>query len=527
MGPVDPVTGTLADVVRANARAYPDETAFICGDRRCTFAAFDRATNRVANGLVARGVTDGARFAYLCRNSERVFELFYGGLKAGAVPVGVNWRLAPPEAAYILQDCEARLLFTDAESAPLALAAAALSPGVEQIIVIEGASVEGAIDYPGWRDSHSDLDPTRDGRVEDVACQLYTSGTTGHPKGVLLTHRSFLAQRRAGADTGPWMNAGPADVALVVMPVYHIGGLSMGTIAFHQGSATVVSAYTDPGRLIETIERHAVTYTFLVPAVLQTVVDHPDCTAERLRSLRIVRYGAAPITAALLRRVRAMLSCELAQMYGMTEACGTVACLPPADHNDREVDGRMRSCGKPLAHIEIAVLDPEGRRLPPGAAGEICVRAASLMSGYWKLPEATAQAYDGDWYRSGDAGYVDQDGYLFLHDRIKDMIISGGENIYPAEVESAICDHPGVLEAAVIGVPDARWGEAVKAIVVAREGEQLNEADLIAFLRGRIAGFKVPKSIDLAEALPRNPSGKILRRELREPYWRGEERLIS
>jgi acyl-CoA synthetase (AMP-forming)/AMP-acid ligase II len=514
---------TLSDLVRLHARQRAEATAFLCEERRSTFAQFHGATSRVANGLIAAGITQQVRFAYLCRNSDLVYEVFYGGVKARAVAVGVNWRLSRDEVAYILKDSEARLLFADAATLPLARAAADNCPLISQVIVIDAPGRDGAHDYLNWRNAQSDIDPACPGRSDDVACQLYTSGTTGRPKGVPLTHRNFMEQRRAAADSGRWMNAEEGSVALVVMPTYHVGGLTMGTIAFHQGATTVVSKNPDPESLISTIEQHRVTHVFLVPAVIQSLLDRCEGKPEPLKSLRLLRYGAAPISAALLRQTRTTLSCDLMQVYGMTEATGTVACLPPADHDDSEAAGRMRSCGKPLAHVDIRIMDARGRPVPVNVVGEICIRAGSVMAGYWKQPKATADAFYDEWYRSGDAGYLDEAGYLYLRDRIKDLIISGGENIYPAEVENVICDHEAVVEAAVIGVPDPRWGEAVKAIVVLRKGCTVSQADLSQFIRERLAGFKVPKSIEFVEQLPRNPSGKILRRELRLPYWSGRE----
>lgn len=514
-------SSTLADLVRLHARRRPQSLAFACEGRRVTFAEFHRATSRVANGLVAAGVSDQARFAYLCRNSEYVFEWFYGGVKAGAVAVGVNWRLSLDEVAFILKDSEASLLFTDAASLSLARAAAAQCPLLTRIIVIDAPGEDGACDYLAWRDGQCDADPGCTISSDDVAVQLYTSGTTGRPKGVLLTHRNFMEQRRSAADTGPWMNADGSDIVLVVMPTYHVGGLTMGTIGFHQGATTVISKNPDPDSLIATIEQHRVTQLFLVPTVIQSLLDCVKGKSERLQSLRVLRYGAAPISAALLRQARATLVCDLLQVYGMTEATGTVACLPPADHHD--AGGRMQSCGKALAHVAISIMNDKGCPVPAGIVGEICIRAGSVMAGYWKQPEATAGAFHGEWYRSGDAGCLDEAGYLYLRDRIKDMIISGGENIYPAEIENVICDHQAVLEAAVIAVPDPRWGEAVKAMVVLRNGETVSQMDLMQFIRARIAGFKVPKSIEFVPRLPRNPSGKVLRRELRLPYWSNHE----
>jgi fatty-acyl-CoA synthase len=513
---MDTNQATLADLVRLHARRRPQSVAFLCEGRRSTFAEFECATSRVANGLIVAGVSDQARFAYLSRNSEHVFEWFYGGVKARAVAVGVNWRLSPDEVAHILKDSESRLLFTDAATLTLARAAADQCPLLSRIIVVDAPGGDRECDYLTWRDRQRNTDPDRAANSDDVACQLYTSGTTGRPKGVLLTHRNFFEQRRAAADTGPWMNADEGSVVLVVMPTYHVGGLTMGTIGFHQGATTVVSKNPDPEGLIATIERHRVTQLFLVPTVIQSLLDCSRGKPERLQSLRVLRYGAAPISAALLRQTRATLSCDLVQVYGMTEATGTVACLPPADHD--EAGARMQACGKALAHVEVNVMDAQGRPVPAGSVGEICIRAGSVMAGYWKQPQATADAFYGDWYRSGDAGYLEEAGYLYLGDRIKDMIISGGENIYPAEIENVICDHQAVLEAAVIGVPDRRWGEAVKAFVVLNIDATVSQADLTQFIRARIASFKVPKSIEFVPQLPRNGSGKILRRELRLPY---------
>jgi fatty-acyl-CoA synthase len=264
----------------------------------------------------------------------------------------------------------------------------------------------------------------------------------------------------------------------------------------------------------------------MVPAAMQFVVRQPRARQVDFSRLKYMLYGASPIPAALLKECIDVFKCGFVQLYGMTETTGTIVALPPEDH----VEGleRMRSAGKPLPGIEIAILDPNGAALPPREVGEIATRSGSNMIGYWNLPEATQRTLDSDgWLRTGDAGYMDEDGYVYIHDRIKDMIISGGENIYPAEVESALCDHPDVAEAAVIGIPDEQWGEAVKAIVVMKPGKTATATDIISFVRGRIAGYKTPKTIDFIDALPRNPSGKILRRNLRDPYWSGKDRQVN
>ena len=282
----------------------------------------------------------------------------------------------------------------------------------------------------------------------------------------------------------------------------------------------------DPTKVLDFFEQSGITKLFMVPAAMQFVVRQPRAREVDFSRLKYMLYGASPIPAALLKECIEVFGCGFVQMYGMTETTGTIVALPPEDH----VEGldRMRSAGKALPGVELAILDADGKRLPPGEVGEIATRSGSNMAGYWNLPEATARTLDSDgWLRTGDAGYMDQDGYLYIHDRIKDMIISGGENIYPAEVESAICDHPDVAEVAVVGVPDDKWGEAVKAIVVMKPGKKATSSDIIGFTRERIAGFKTPKTVDFIEALPRNASGKILRRHLRDPYWAGKDRQVN
>lgn len=282
----------------------------------------------------------------------------------------------------------------------------------------------------------------------------------------------------------------------------------------------------DPNKVLDFFRDYGISKLFLVPAAMQFIVRQPRAREMDFSQLKYIMYGASPIPAALLRECIAVFGCGFVQMYGMTETTGTIVVLAPEDH----VEGRdcMRSAGKALPGIEIAILDPDGRSLPVGEVGEIATRSASNMVGYWNLPDATARTLDHDnWLRTGDAGYLDKDGFLYIHDRIKDMIISGGENIYPAEVESAICDHPDVAEVAVVGVPDDTWGEAVKAVVALKPGKDVSAVDIIAFTRQRIAAFKTPKTVDFIQALPRNASGKILRRQLREPYWVGKDRQVN
>jgi acyl-CoA synthetase (AMP-forming)/AMP-acid ligase II len=516
----------LVDVVRMQAKSRG--SAIVCEfeGRQTSFAEFDRLTNRVANGLKALGVKTGERIAYLGKNSDIYFELLLGATKANVVMAPVNWRLAAPEITFIVADCKAPVLFVGPEFVVQARAIQPQLPDLRTIITTEGGAPEWQ-DYTAWRDAQSPDDPGVEINRRDVAIQLYTSGTTGQPKGAMLSHANLLNLIESGEGEKPeWNRWTEDDVSLVAMPVFHIGGSGWGLLGLYHGAKGVIAREFDPTKVLDFIVNSRITKLFMVPAAMQFVVRQPRARQVDFSHLKYMLYGASPIPAALLKECIEVFKCGFVQMYGMTETTGTIVALPPEDH----VEGldRMRSAGKALPGVELAILDADGKRLPPGEVGEIATRSGSNMVGYWNLPEATARTLDGDgWLRTGDAGYMDKDGYLYIHDRIKDMIISGGENIYPAEVESAICDHPDVAEVAVVGIPDEQWGEAVKAIVVMKPGKAATASQIINFTRERIAGFKTPKTIDFIDALPRNASGKILRRHLRDPYWAGKDRQVN
>ncbi len=516
----------LADIIRLQGKARGDTMAFEFEGRRTSYAELDAHTNQIAHGLKAIGVKPRERIAYLGKNSDVYFELLLGAMKANVVMAPVNWRLAGPEIAFIVEDCKAPVLFAGPEFIEQVAAIRAQLPSVRTFIVTEGKA-SGWQDFASWRDAQSSDDPRVAIEPKDIAIQLYTSGTTGKPKGAMLSHANFLSLVRAGGGERPdWNKWSEDDVSLVAMPVFHIGGSGWGVLGLYHGARGVIAREFDPTKVLDFFERSGITKLFMVPAAMQFVVRQPRAREVDFSRLKYMLYGASPIPAALLKECIEVFKCGFVQMYGMTETTGTIVALPPEDH----VEGleRMRSAGKALPGVELAILDAAGNRLPPGEVGEIVTRSGSNMAGYWNLPEATAKTLDKDnWLRTGDAGYMDKDGYLYIHDRIKDMIISGGENIYPAEVESAICDHPDVAEVAVVGIPDEQWGEAVKAIVVMKPGKQATASDIIRFTRERIAGFKTPKSVDFMAALPRNASGKILRRHLRDPYWAGKDRQVN
>lgn len=522
---------TLPHALRHFATVRPDAPAYAFEGRLTSYAALERQSNRAAQALVAAGVAAGDRIAYLGKNSDHYFELLLGAAKAGVVMTPVSWRLAPPEVAFIAGHCDAVLLFVGPESVAMVRALLPSLPRVRAVIAMEpdAASDEaGWQGYADWRDAQPDTPPAHVPAAHDVVLQLYTSGTTGRPKGAMLTHRNLTVGTEASErEAIPWSSWTVDDISLVAMPVAHIGGSGWGVRGMLSGAKGVIAREFDPRAVLDYIERERISKLFLVPAAMQIVLRDPRARQVDYSRLRYLLYGAAPIPAALLREGIEVFGCGFVQQYGMTETTGTVVALPPEDHTTEDVP-RMRAAGKPTPGTEVKVVDWEGRALGPGEVGEIVIRSPQNMAGYWKQPDETARTIDAEgWLRTGDAGYLDAEGYVYIHDRVKDMIISGGENVYPAEVESAIYGHPQVADVAVIGVPDEKWGEAVKAIVVPRPGVTPDAASIVAWARERLAGFKVPRSIEFVESLPRNPSGKLLRRKLREPYWEGYSRRVN
>jgi acyl-CoA synthetase (AMP-forming)/AMP-acid ligase II len=520
---------TIAGIVRGHAQSQPDAMAFTFGAEVMSFGELEQGGNRAANGLIALGVKRGERIAYFGKNTHLYFELLLGALKIGAVMTPVNWRLAAPEITYVLNNCQARVLFVgDGFAATIE----ALRPGldhVETVIGIDAADGD-LLDYRTWRDGFADVDPQIVVEPNDDALQLYTSGTTGNPKGAVMTNASLTSSRANDSpdiELRAWQVTNPDEVTLLAMPCFHISGTGTGLGTMANGSGSIVLPEYDPTKALELIERFNISRIFMVPAAIQIMLNHPRVGEVDFSRLKIITYGASPIPLDLMRAAMDQFGCGFVQMYGMTETSGTIVALDPEDH-DPAGSPRMRSVGTPLQGVEIKIIDEQGNELGPREVGEIATRSSKNMKGYWNNPDATAATIDSQgWLRTGDAGYLDEDGYLYIHDRVKDMIISGGENVYPAEVENAVFSHPYIADVAVIGVPDEKWGEAVKACVVLKPGKSLTEAEVIAHARTHIAGYKCPKSVDFIDVLPRNSSGKVLRRELRAPYWEGRTRAVN
>jgi len=506
----------LSDLVRRQINVRPNKAAFVFEGDTLTYAQLEQGSNRTANGLLNWGTSPNQRIGYLGKNSHHYYELLLGVSKSGGVLCPINWRLAEAEITYILNDFTPEILFIGPEFMDMAPSIKAQVSSLKHIVPME-ADKGNTPHYSEWRDSHSDDFPNIERDTTDDALQMYTSGTTGHPKGAILTNQSLLTayERFRGHDMPNWNIWSDDDVSLIPMPCFHIGGTAWGLTTMAHGATGVVMRNFDPVEVLENIDTYRVSKLFLVPAAMKIVANLPRAKEVDFSQLKFILYGASPMPLPLLKQAIDVFSCGFAQFYGMTETSGSISALPPEDH-DLEGNDRMRSVGKALLGGEILIMDDAGNRLPAGEIGEIVTRSSMNMKGYWNLAKATEETLTDDgWLRTGDVGYLDEDGYLFLKDRKKDMIISGGENVYPAEVENAIFDHPKVSDVAVIGVPDEKWGESVKACIVIKSGENLTEEDIIDWTRSKIAKFKCPKSVDFLETLPRNPSGKVLRRLLR------------
>lgn len=516
----DPIK-LITDIPDIHGRDRGDHVAVAFEGRNLTYAELDERSGRVAGFLLAGGVQPGDRIAWLGRASEAWFEIFFGVARARACLAPINTRLAPPEVAFILKDSSADTFFVSPEYFSVA---EAILPEIGRPIRVIAVGGDHPVfeSYATLRDAASPgarLEP----KLEDDVLQMYTSGTTGLPKGVRLTHGNYAAFLKL-RHVVEGFHYGADDSVLILMPMFHVAGTNISFSGLASGGRLVLQADFVPAQVLATIPAERIAHAFLAPVMINALLQTPGVETTDFSSMKSVGYGASPISEAVLSAATARFGCDFIQFYGMTETTGAGTTLAPKDH----AGSLLRSCGRSWPTLETRIADENGNTLPAGEIGEIELRGPIIMAGYWNRPEATAETIRPDgWLRTGDAGYMDEAGFFFVHDRVKDMIVSGGENVYPAEVENAILGCPGVADAAVIGVPDDRWGEAVKAIVVASPGASPAPADIIAWARQRIAGYKAPKSVDFIDALPRNPSGKVLRRELRKPYWEGRARKVG
>ncbi|MHB8690503.1 MAG: long-chain-fatty-acid--CoA ligase [Solirubrobacteraceae bacterium] len=521
-------TRTLAGLVRHQASARGSHPYLHFEGRSYTYAELDERSSQIAAALAADGVRAGDRVAVLDQNTPLVLELMFAAAKCGAVFVPLNWRLAPAALGEVLLDADPMVLVAGAEFIDAALGAVGDLRDVKLLAADQARPP--FVDFEQWLGAHPASDPGVDPASTDVALQHYTSGTTGTPKGVMLSNDNLLGRLE---DSAVLWGYDADSVNLVVSPLFHIGGLGTLLLGVVTGGTTVMLRVADPAKILSAVDQYAVTNALLVPAIIAMLLDTPGCEDVNWSNLRTLMYGASPISDTLLRRAMDVMSCDFIQLYGITEHSGCLTYLGPEDHDPVRRPGLLRSCGKPLPWVELQILEPGTPEplLTAGVVGEVAVRSSQVMLGYWRQPDETQAVITEDgWFRTGDAGYLDEAGYLYLHDRTKDMIVSGGENIFPAEIENVVMMQPGIADAAVIGVPHERWGEAPHAVLVLKPGYELDEQleqELLALCRARLGGYKCPRSLEAVAELPRNAAGKVLKRELRERAWAGHERRIG
>lgn len=496
------ISTSLVEGLRSHAAARPDAACLVFGEQTISFGAFASRTNALAAAMLGAGLVPGDRVAILALASPLFFELLFACAKARLILVPINNRLSAREISEVLADAEPAILIVSEALRDLVPANGTYQTILEDAVV-------------GWAANmaHAALPSGRS--ADDPMLILYTSGTTGSAKGVKLSENNLGFLGRMARELWDFSEA---STNLVSTPLFHIGGIGWGLLALTQGGRTIVTRDTEPQALIALIKRHRITHAFFVPTIIQRLVDYIDATGTAAPSVGHLFYGAAPMGDALLRRALGAFGCEFHHAYGMTETAGTVVTLDPWDHDP---DGphlhRLQSCGKAMPWVEIAIVDPAtGEPLEAGHVGEVRLRSEAITKGYWRKDEETAKAITADgWLCTGDAGELDRDGYLYVRDRYKDMIVSGGENIYPKEIENVLQFHPAIAEVAVIGVPDSKWGETPAAIVVLRAGQSASAEELIAFTRERLARYKLPSRIEFRESLPRNASGKVMKHMLR------------
>lgn len=501
----------LGDYTTEIAKRFPDRTATVCADRTTSYRELDENVHRVANGLSADGLVPGDRVAFLGKNSDYYFEILFGSAKAGMVTIPLNWRLAERELREVVKDADPAFLFYDE----------AFTDVVENLENDRGSLKKVAVgdDYTSWRDRQSAAAPAYIPKLSDCVLQLYTSGTTGKPKGVRLTNRTMRAHWIFEDGWGDFYAWSDDESLLANAPVFHVAGTTWALQAFRRGAKCVVQPGVDVDAMLEVIPDQRITRMFCPPIVLNWMLQRLERESIDMSSLKILIYGASPISPAVLRKALDLMpGVGFMHHYGMTEMGGSQVCMTPDEHdlNDPE---RLKSCGRPGKGVEMRIVDPAtGAELPALSVGEIELKSDARMEGYWRKPDETERAFHDGWYRTGDAGYVDEDGFLYIVDRIKDMIVTGGENVYPVEVENVLYEHDAVAMAAVIGVPDPEWGEAVTGVVQLKPQANASERELKDFLRQHIAGYKIPKRFVFVDEMPLTPSNKIKKHELRKQF---------
>jgi len=516
----------VSDIPVRNARFYPNKTAVIDGNVEYSFAQFNERVNRLGNAILAMGVIEGDRIAVLNHNCHQYIELYFASAKIGAPMVPLSYRYNPSELTYVIKDSGAKIIFFGKEYAPAIEAMEGSATTVEHFVCIDGP-IPGAKNYEEILSAASTLEPISETSEEDVAILGYTGGTTGKPKGVMTTHRNIIT---SCYNTALERGLSTDDIFLNVQPVFHAGGAnSMFAFAFMGATNVFISSAGSIDAILGSVEEHQITDLGLVPTLIMSLLENPNFEKYDLKSLKAIYYGAAPIAVEPLKRMIKLMKCKLSQTYGLTETFVPISILKPEDHvleGNAEDRQRMAAAGRAVMGVKVKIVDEQGQEVETGAIGEIVVKGENVMKGYWNQPELTKEVLKDGWLHTGDMGRMDALGYLYIVDRKKEMIISGGENIYAKEVEDVLFSHPSVAQAVVIGVPDDKWGEAVKGLVIKKNGAEVSEDELIDFCKNRLSSYKKPKSIEFMDSFPKSTVGKVLKRELRQKYWEGKERKI-
>jgi fatty-acyl-CoA synthase len=508
----------IGDMLSRDAKLFHQKVGLIDGGESFTYGEMNRRANRLAHALSGLGMKKGDRIAFMGNNCHQFVEYYFALAKAGFVSVPVNARFSGDEASYIVNHSEAIALIYTEEVETTAAKMRKGIPGVKWAIST-GREDDAVLSYEKILQEALDEEPRQEVRPDDVTMIMYTSGATGLPKGVITTQRNIMANTNTMCLE---LRIVPEDITVLVMPLYHNGGLWPTMTTVYRGGVNILLPHFDLEAMLKTIEEKKVTFLNLVPTMLLRMVSHPNLTDYNLESLRLIMYAGAPIPLEQLKRAMRILGPHrFYNSLGSTEASGNLISFPTLEH---ALDGpkarKLGSVGKDAMGVDIAIVDEQGNELPPGKTGEIIGRGDNITQGYWKMPDETAEVFKNGWLHTGDMGYRDEDGYIFIVDRKKDIIISGGENVASREVEEVLYQHPAVWEATVIGVPDEEWGEAVKAVVVLKPDttRSVREGDLIEYCKTRLAGYKKPRSIDLVGELPKNAAGKIDKARLKKFY---------
>jgi long-chain acyl-CoA synthetase len=517
---------SITQLIRRTVQAQGNRLATVDGERTQTWAEFEHKIACFAGGLKKLGVEEGDCVAILALNSDRYFEFMYGAVWAGALFQPVNTRLAGPEVVYWLNDSEAKVLFVDAAFAPLIETIKDQLLHVQSYVFVDdGELPSGCLPYNDVTSADPVPDAAREG--DDVAGLYYTGGTTGRSKGVMLTHANIVSN---ALQTLAVMDCRPADRILHVAPMFHIADAFICMTSAAIGGTNYFLPAFDPVSSMKAVQGYQIERMLMVPTMINMLVNHPEASSHDLSSLRVVLYGASPMPESVIKKaIEVLPGAGFFQAYGQTEAAPCITALTPDRHTfSGELAGKIKSAGQALPTIELAILDEQNELVATGVVGEVCIKGPNVMKGYRNMPEQTASTIVDGWLHTGDGGYLDEDGFLFIVDRVKDMIISGGENVYSAEVENVIHQHEAVNQCAVIGIPSDKWGEQVHAIIVLNEGATATEKDIITHCKALIAGFKCPRSVTFrTEPLPLSGAGKILKTELRKPYWDGVGRSVN